>query len=59
MNIYDEIIEREHIIIRSLRYQLDNNLSPCAECTKDAIAYHEKIIYCIAELKFIKEHENL
>lgn len=59
MNIYEEIIQREKIMIRSLKFQLENNTSPCVSCTKDAIAYHEKIIDCIRELQFIKEHEDL
>ena len=49
-----DIIQNEKLIVNQLKFELDNHLFHCEQCTKDAITYHQTIINYLNELVEIK-----
>ena len=51
MESIDNIIKREKFIIREFELALKQGTSPCEECTRESIIYHESIIFYLKRLK--------
>lgn len=55
MESIDSIIKRERFIIREFELALKQGISPCEECTRESIIYHESIIFYLKRLKELEK----